>query len=316
MERIARVDLPLDLLAEHAMNPNEMKDREFDLLVQNMMEADVTDPILVWPQNCLETFSLVLEGFQLQLLAHGTPQAVWEDFFEALREQGVTFLIVGGHHRVKAAQFLDLGQLPASVIIDPAFDEQAADAQLLRHNVIHGQLSPQKFTKLYEKYAQDLPDDVIQEMFGFADSDAFRKLIKDTAAALPPEMKEKFKEGAEDIKTIDDLSKLLNHLFNTYGDTLKHGYMIIDEGGQRNLWLRMSKKTYSATMLLGDACIEAEVTMDQLLGNVVQLIAEGKAPEVLKAALKRAPHHKMPTGLAVLPTEDNLEQIESLSDGE
>ena len=134
--------------------------------------------------------------------------------------------------------------------------------------------------------------------------------------SLPPEMKEKFKEAQDDIKSIDDLSKVLNHLFSTYGDTLKHGYMIIDQGGQRSVWLRMSKKTFDATLLVGNACVDAEVTMDQLLGNVVQLIAEGKAPEVLKMALKRAPHHKMPPGLANLPTEDNLEQIESLSDGE
>ena len=312
-DNVIRIDVPIDLLKDHDMNPNEMSGREFDLLVDNMQQA-VTDPILVWPKGAIVEFMEVFSKWRGELRVHGTPQEVWDEFFQGLKEKELMFQIIGGHHRVRAAQFLSLDQIPATVIVDEGFTEEMADTQLLRHNVIKGQINPQKFTKIYEKYKSELPDDVIQEMFGFADSEQFKVLIKDTEKSLPPEMKQKFKEATEEIKTIDDLSRVLSRLITTYGDTLKTGYMVIDEGGKRSIWLRMSKKTYEATLMLGNICVDNNVTMDKYLGSVVQLLAEGQAPELTSKILKRTPVHPtdIPENIDSLPTEDNLDTISKL----
>ena len=69
----------------------------------------------------------------------------------------------------------------------------------------------------------------MQDAFGFAEEAEFKRLIAQTAKMLPDkELQEKFKEAAQEIKTVDGLSKLLNEMFTKYGDTLPHGYMIFD----------------------------------------------------------------------------------------
>lgn len=301
MDRIFRMDLPLSALVENEDNPNEMGSREFDLLVDNLQLVGFTDPVLVWPYD-LEAFKQVIEFAQ----AGGgemKPEMVGK----------LQFRIIGGHHRCQGAQYLQMETVPCTIIMDPDFDEEAADAQLLRHNAIHGKLNPQKFVKLYEKYSTKYPQDVIQDLFGFADDSEFQKLIAQAEAGLPKELKKKFKEASAEIKTIDDLTKVLQHLFSTYGDTMEHGYMIIDQGGKNSIWLRVSQKTYDAVLLMGDASIQADVTMDNLVGEMLQSIARGDYPDIVKAALDKCPKANIPAGLAVMPTEDALEKVEQLN---
>ena len=46
---IRREDVPVGRLRKNEDNPNKMKPREFDLLVDNIMAMGITDPILVRP---------------------------------------------------------------------------------------------------------------------------------------------------------------------------------------------------------------------------------------------------------------------------
>lgn len=312
MPDVVRVDLPVDLLSPNPNNPNVMKSREFDLLVDNLQQAGFTDPVLVWPRGNVDAFLSLWDAVRTQQGEDG-----FRDSFAAMvREAEISFVIVGGHHRTEAAKYLDMDFVPCTVIVDPNFGEEEADSQLLRHNTIHGSLDPERFIKLYDKYKEGHSDDVLQEMFGFSDEAAFKALITTTESTLPPDLKEKFKESRKEIKTIDDLSKILNHLFSTYGDTLKTGYMILDQGGQKSVWLRISKKTLKGVEQIGGACIEAEVTMDQLFGQLVQSIAAGDAADLLKGILEKTPKSKIPQGLAVLPTEDNIEAVQEMKDNE
>ena len=111
----------------------------------------------------------------------------------------------------------------------------------------------------------------MQDAFGFAEEKEFKRLIEQTAKALPDKhLQDKFKEAAAEIKTIDGLSKLLNTMFTKYGDTLPFGYMIFDHAGQRSMWLRIEGKTMKALDLIGDMCIEHGRTVDDVIGCVVQ----------------------------------------------
>jgi hypothetical protein len=301
-----RIDLPPALLVPNPENPNKMSGREFDLLVDNMQRAGFTDAALVWPGAKLEEFMSVWAS--MQEIYEVEP----EQFYSMLAESKITFMVIGGHHRIEAAKFLDLPLVPCTVVIEETFDKEQADMQLLRHNTIHGSLDPERFIVLYDKYKNQYPDDVIQDMFGFSDEKAFRKLIDETAAALPDEMKKKFNDAKDEIKTIDDLSKVLNHLFSTYGDTLDQGYMILDQAGVKSLWLRMSKKTMDAAVVIGESCRLHDVTMDDMFGRMVQLIASGEAPDLVERVVSELPKAGIPKGLEVLPTADNLEKIESV----
>ena len=244
---LQRLDVPIGELFKNDKNPNKMSKRSFDLLVDNLEQTGLTDPILVR---------------RVELAAKPGPK----------------YRIVGGHHRFDAAAYLGFDTVPVTVITDPNFDEDAEAFQLVRMNAIRGKLDPEAFYKLYEQLQDKYSDAIMQDAFGFAEEAEFKKLIEQTAKTLPDKhLQEKFKEAAAEIKTIDGLSKLLNEMFSKYGDTLPYGYMIFDHAGQRSMWLRIEGKTMKALDLIGTMCIDKERTVDDVVGGLLQLTRQRRA---------------------------------------
>jgi hypothetical protein len=301
-KELLRLDLPLSLFVKNERNPNKMSARDFDLLVDNIEQTGLTDPILVRPASYSQVATLVMG-------AGGHARAVEK---EAIA-MGLKFKIVGGHHRYDAAAYLGFETAPATVIMDPKFDEKKETFQLVRMNTIHGKIDPAAFFKIYSDLQEDYTDEVLQEAFGFSDEAEWKRLINQTAKALPnKDLQQKFKEAAAEIKTIDGLSKLLNEMFTRYGDTVPFGYMIVDFGGQKSVWLRVSKKTMDAVDAIGTICMDRQRTMDDLFGGVVKLIASGDLKEQLEAIVAATPEVKLPKNLMVSPTKDHLEQAGAL----
>lgn len=311
-----RLQLPLDLLDDHEANPNEMSGRSFDMLVANVEEAGFTDPMLVWPRGNTEAFLQIMKDLKSAGVKL-TMDELQPEVVDMLKAAGIRFTFIGGHHRRDALQYLGETYGPCTVMADPEFDEDAAEAQLMRNNLIHGKVDPVKFGKMLQKqYDKGIPDDVIQEMYGFAEEAEFEKLKGQLASQLPTkDLQEKFKKAAEEIKTIDGLTKLLNRMFTLHGDTLPYGYMVVDYGGQHSIWVRASKKTFDAVNLIGQACLENNVTVDDVLGNVLQSIARGDAADLIGAALEKAPQVKLPGGVLALPTKDNLSKLKGVENG-
>lgn len=200
---LERMYLPIGQLEPNPDNPNEMSDAQFNMLCDNIESVGLTDPILV---RKLDTGR---------------------------------YRIVGGFHRWEVAKLYDYTEVPVTVITDPNFTQDEEAFQLVRHNIIHGKMNPAKFIKLYETLTDEYAEDVAAELFGFTEEEDFLKLIQQVQEGLPPELQDKFEEAKSEIKTIDSLAKLLNHLFATYGDTLPYGYMILDYGGKESVWIRM-----------------------------------------------------------------------------
>ncbi|MCO5157850.1 MAG: ParB/RepB/Spo0J family partition protein [Aquamicrobium sp.] len=297
-KKLLRLDIPLGLLEKNEDNPNKMSAREFDLLIDNMEKTGITDAILVRPLDFKLAVDLAAKDFDESVLV------------AAFVENKLRFRIVGGHHRFDGAAYLGFETVPCTVIMDPKFDEEAEKFQLVRMNMIRGRMDPQAFFDLYNKLASSYTDEVLQDAFGFAEAAEFRKLIEQTAKALPDKhLQKKFKEAAEEIKTVDGLSKLLNEMFTKYGDTLPFGFMVFDHGGQRSMWLRIEGKTMNALDVIGDICIENERTVDDVVGQVLQLIAKGEMADALAKILKKVPKHSIPEGLAVAPTKEHLAKI-------
>jgi hypothetical protein len=294
---LMRAMVPLDLLVDNDANPNQMSARAFDLLVDNMNQRGWTDPAYVAPVH-LPTF----------LAARGTEAS---SMWPLLRKQGDNgrLRIVGGHHRVKAARFLQLAEGPCTIDLDPEFDKDVQEAQLVRHNIIRGEMDPQKFLALYERQRAKHGAEMMAEVFGFQSQAMLDKLIQQTAKSLPPELKQKFKDAAGEIKTVDDLSKILNRLFSTYGSTLPHGMMFLDYGGKESVWLRISKKTYDATHVVAGICSKEKRTVDDVVGRVLQLIANGEADKLLAKVVAETPAADVPDGFKGIPTAEMLEKV-------
>lgn len=272
--KLQRVDLPIDQLVANDFNPNQMDDATFNILSDNVERTGITDAILV------------------RKLAD---------------EQ---YRIVGGHHRWEVAKLHGFATVPCTVIDDPEFDDDAEKFQVVRMNVIHGSMSPQKFIKLYESLSEKYTDEVAAEMFGFVEEETFKKLKNQMKAALPKEMQKDFDKAAKEIKTIDGLTKLLNDMINTHGDTLPCGFMVVDFGGKESLWLRMEPKTRKAFEVLGKRLVTEQRSADAIIGGLVRLAGEGKLETQLVQLIADSEPVEIPDGFDVIPTQQALEAEE------
>lgn len=247
---IVRKMVPLGLIDRTEINPNEMSKTGFNLLVKNIEETGITDPLLV------------------RSLGNGR------------------YRLVGGNHRYDAAELLGFTEAPCSVITDPEFGDDAERFQIVRMNMIRGKLNPQKFMKLYQAMDTKYESDLMAEAFGFEDEDQFKRIIGEMAKSLPSNLQSQFKEAAKEIKTIDGLSKLLNQLFSKHGNTLPYGYMLIDFGAKESVWLRMTAFDKAKFLEVAAICVEKKRSVDSLMRLLLQSIAAGKLPGVLEALLE------------------------------
>lgn len=268
-DKIERRVVPIGSLVPNDDNPNKMSARQFSMLVDNMRKVGFTDPIFCRP------------------LPNGKLE------------------VVGGHHRLEAARELGYTEVPVSV--NPELTDDEASFQLMSHNMIRGKLDTEKFVKLYEKMAAKYSKEVLAEAFGFEEQAALDRLIKSTLKGLPKEMQSKFKAVSAEIKTIGDLSKVLNSLFARYGDTLKFGYMLMDFGGKDSVWVRMHGSDRKVFDALADRCRERGVTLDSVMRTLLQL-AVGGENEQFEKLLKLMPKVKDHEQLGdKMLTEENLE---------
>ncbi len=301
-KNLLRIDnFPLELMVKQEVNPNKMSTRAFDLLCDNFNKTGWTDPVLARPID-LKAFKKIakIKDPDMQL--------------QAIRDQQLQVKIVGGHHRYDAGAYLEFTEGPATVIMEDDFDEEAEQFQIVRMNVIHGKLDPEAFMKMYGKMSDTYSDDILQDAFGFAEESEFKKLITQIAKSMPDQnTKEKFIEAAKEIKTVDGLHKLMNELINKYGDTLPYGVMVFDHGGQRSVWLRIEGKTMKAIDVITNICIENQRTVDDVIGKVVQLIANGESKEFIDAIIAETPPVVLPKNLTVAPTKENLEALAEIA---
>lgn len=244
-ESISRQMLAIELLVPNPHNPNEMSEKQFNLLYDNMEKMGFTDPILCRPHP-------EKEGF---------------------------YRIIGGYHRWEVAKQLGYTEVPCTIITDPEFSEDEEKFQIVRHNIIGGKMDVAKFTKLVESLSGKYSNEVAAELFGFTSEEDFKKLVKSTVKSLPKEMQQEFKSAAKELKTIDELAKLLNHMFATYGDTLDHGYMIFEYGGYESIWLRQQTGQLKTFRAIASRVRDGKRSVDQVMTAVLQHLnsAEGEA---------------------------------------
>ena len=224
-ENVEVVMLPIDRLSVNPWNVNELSDTMFNRLTEDMESIGFLQPILVVP----------LEG-----------------------EEG-QYRIVDGEHRYECARLLDRESIPCVVVTgDLAEDEIKQRFMTMRMNLIKGQIDKRKFKSLVEDLmSRGMELEVVAEGMAYDDIDALRALIDDTRATLPPEMRKEFDKAKEEIKTVDDLTKVLNRLFTKYGETLPCHYMILDFGGKESIWVRMrDKREYERFKAAADLCRE------------------------------------------------------------
>ena len=210
--------LTVDQLVPNAENPNEQDDATFNGLVESIEQDGWTAP--------------------MQAVSIG--QLDGKEMFE----------IVAGEHRWRAAKVLQC-KVPVIALPRDDFDEDRRQWTLVKDNILKGKLNPQKFSQLYDRMAKKYDPEVLKTLMGFTTSDAFLKVYQQTKANLPPEMQAALEDAKEEIKTIDDLSRVLNRLFQAHGETLPSNFMVFSYGSKEVLWVRADKALWELITKLG-----------------------------------------------------------------
>lgn len=240
-KKLVRKDVPIHLIDPNEENPNAMDTATFNMLYDNIEQVGFIDPLFVIPSPT---------------------------------EDG-RYKLIGGEHRWEVAKLLEFKKVPCTIVNDEDFDEDLQRFQIVRMNIIHGKMTPDKFVSLVNNLTDKYSEEVFSEMFGFTDEAEFNKLLNSTQRSLPKEMQEDFKAAKAEIKTIDDLSLVLNKLFTAHGDTLPYGYMIIEFGGKDSVWLRMKQTDFNNFGVVANNAKEFGVTVDSLMSTLLKSLAEG-----------------------------------------
>ena len=201
----------LDKIVPNNWNANEEDEATFDALVDDVSETGFIDSLTVVPM-----------------------------------ENG-TYRIIGGEHRWMAAKASGSSEVPCLILKGEKWrDEDLQKFVTVRMNVIRGKLNPEKFARLYEEMAEKYGAEQLQKMFGFVDKRAFKKLVKGVTKAakqsLPKELHGEMVEKAKDAKTVDDLSTIVQEMYQKYGDTVSKSYMIFTHGKQEHIYVQMDQK--------------------------------------------------------------------------
>lgn len=219
------------------VNPNKMSDRVFNKLVEQIKSNGFEDPVKLYPGK---------DG---------------------------RFNCYAGHHRIQAAKVLGMEAVPA--IIHEDYEEDKAKFELFKDNVVRGEIDPWKFTDLFNQMAEKYGREEAQKLFLLNERE-FEKIYKQVKEALPKEMQGKLEQAKKEIKTIEDLSSVLNRLFNTYGDTLEYNFMIIDFGGKESIWLRVPAERWKDVKVLADWCTGNQTDINSII-NVNDLLDQALA---------------------------------------
>ena len=238
------IEVPVEKVMTNNFNPNVMDEKEFNLLVKNVQEVGMAVPITV------------------------------------VEKKDGTFMIIGGEHRWKAARLTGMKTIPAMVYPEEEMDEDVVKFQTMRLNMIHGKIDPKKFVDMYMGLSGKYSEEVLKESMGFINQAEWDRLLSKVKQGLPTkDLKERFDQVKEQIKTMEDLSTILNRLFATYGETLPYAFMVFDFGGKENLWIIMDKPLFSTMKMVASECVLKKVTLDALL-NEVLILAFNRKEEV------------------------------------
>lgn len=242
-ESLPTYDVPIDLIEPNSWNVNEMDDKTFNRLVQELEETGFIDPIQIAPK------------------------------------EGGKFAIIGGEHRFHGARTLGHENVPCNILLDEKFADQDLRKLLsVRLNVIKGATNPEKFTKLYEEMSQKYGAGQLQALFGYTQTDAWNKLTKGVEDALESAgigtqaLRDELKKKSKKIRTVDGLGSVLKKLFKKYGSDLKHSFMVFTYEGKDHLYVVTNDATIAALEHIKGYCREEDVDINEIIGTALQAV--------------------------------------------
>jgi hypothetical protein len=243
-------NIDVGLVDPNPWNPNEQDEKTFNRLVQEIKDVGFLEPIHVAP---------------------------YED-----EGTGATrYLIIGGEHRWRAAQAAGMPKIPALLLKHKRFsDLDFQKAMTIRLNALRGKLNKDKMVRLFQDFADRYSSEEVRNMFAFTDKGAWERIVGDMKKGLkqsgmPAELVEEFDKNAQTARTVEDLGKIIQHLYETYSDTVPFGFMVFTYAKQEHIYIAATKRAHAALQKILDAAEHRKVDVNEILTPALEAAAEG-----------------------------------------
>lgn len=255
VEVLKTVMVSIEKIRPNEWNPNEMAAADFNELVGNMEEIGFAQNVMIAKLD-------------------GDPD-------------GFEYRIVDGEHRFEALRLCDEKQIPC-VIVD--IDEDSQKFQTVKMNKLRGKLNRKKFNSLVQDLVERHGIGDVAERMAFQDQSELEALLYDVGKSLPEgEIKDQFDKVKDEIKTVDDLTNVLNRLFSQYGDTVPFNFMVMDFGGKDHIWVRFNGRAeYRAMEQLAKQVKGHGYTFDSFITAVLSMVPVDKFCSTHSKKLKPA----------------------------
>lgn len=215
LEDIMMIDI--DNVRPNEWNPNEMSDMKFNTLCEEIDKEGFDQPILVIKDDN-------------------------DDYDEEWK-------VVDGENRLMAGEVLGMEKIPA--IHHEDWDELDAKTKTVRRNQVTGSLNREKFTELVDDVQHEYSGekDALARAMGMDDINEMESnYVGELVDEEPDDEMEDFVDEAmeddveEEMDTVDNLSSLLNHICDEYGDTMSDSYIWFMFKSTRQLMVNMDKE--------------------------------------------------------------------------
>lgn len=245
---------------------------------QNKMTKKQNDEVLVRPVVIIDIDLIDNADYnpqeQSKVVFNRMVKSIKEDGFAGTiqvapnsKKEG-RYIAISGNHRLDAARILDIKRLPCNVFDD--WDEDRQKAENVSWNIIHGKFNPEKLAKLYDDLSKKYGDEITQQMMSLeVDNNIIKQIMKQIRREVPPEMQKQLDNAKGEIKTVDQLSNILNEMFAKYGDNLKYGFMVFEFGGKTHYWIKMNNKLKKKMVAFTDECRETGGQLSERLWAVM-----------------------------------------------
>ncbi len=233
-------EVPVGACLPNTWNANKMDDETFVVLVEEIRTNGFLDPIEV----------VALEDGQ--------------------------YRIIGGEHRHRAAQRLEMETIPARVLLGERWDDgDLQKFRTMRANVIQGKIDPEKFVALYSDLAKRHEASALQALMGFTDKAHWARLtkgiedgVKDLAGK---EAAKRFKERASGANTVGGLQSILTDVLGKASNTLDRQYLFFSFGGKRHVYVECDRNLYNRVKAMADQCEREGVSMRDSMKQLLDL---------------------------------------------
>lgn len=230
--------VPIDQLEPNSWNPQAEDEATFNRLREEIRKVGYIEPVKVVP----------LENGKLR--------------------------IIGGEHGWRAAMAEGLEDIPVIILTDSKWkDEDLQKFVTVRLNVIHGKMDVEKFAKLYNEMATKYGADALQSLMGFVDAKGYQKLLGQVSKGLgsiDKELKKKFDEDAKEAKTVEELTSIINELFNKYGNTMDQSFIVFTHGKREHIYVAMDMKMKRAMEKVTEYCKMTKEDINLVMAPVTE----------------------------------------------